>query len=168
VATLGRGACLDTVSPLGTNPFRGGQLVEHLQLLTLVSAELLFLVSRSQDIIAICKSTKQRTAGENARVGAGLGRSLALEFVVFVPASAALVILMSPLFLGRLSATLDSSGVHAMLGVVSYGFPFVGIKRIAVAMALRAIREFASIATEPVKAEIPPVKAEIRVEEEKA
>jgi len=136
--------------------------VERIQILTLIGAELLFLLTRSQDLIVLCKSRKQRTPAEKARFDAGLGRSLVLEFLVFVPASALLVLLLSPLVLDHLAVSANRSGVYALLGVMSYGFPFSGLKQIATAMALRTLREFATIAAEPVKAELAKASREER------
>jgi hypothetical protein len=128
--------------------------VDRVQWVSLLSAELVFVLTRAQDILVVCKARKQRTAGEKGRVDAGLRRGLSIEFLVFVPASACLVLLLSPLFLERVAGSADRSAVYALLGVVSYGFPFTGLKRVVTTMALRTLRDFAAITAEPVKAEV--------------
>jgi len=128
--------------------------VDRVQWVCLLSAELVFVLTRAPDILVVCKSRKQRTSGERVRVDAGLRRSLIIEFLVFVPASAALVLLLAPLYLGRVTGGADRSEVYALVGVVSYGFPFAGLKRVVTNMALRTLRDFAAIAAEPVKAEV--------------
>lgn len=128
--------------------------MDRVQWVCLLSAELVFVLTRAPDILVVCKSRKQRTSGERVRVDAGLRRSLIIEFLVFVPASAALVLLLAPLYLGRVTGGADRSEVYALVGVVSYGFPFAGLKRVVTNMALRTLRDFAAIAAEPVKAEV--------------
>jgi hypothetical protein len=128
--------------------------LERFQWVSLLSAELVFVLTRAPDILVVCKARKQRTVGERGRVDAGLRRSLIIEFLVFVPASAWLVLLLSPLFLAHVAGGADPSAVHALLGVLSYGFPFTGLKRVVTGMALRTLRDFAAIAAEPVKAEV--------------
>ena len=128
--------------------------MDRVQWVCLLSAELVFVLTRAPDILVVCKSRKQRTSGERVRVDAGLRRSLIIEFLVFVPASAALVLLLAPLYLGRVPGSADRSEVYALVGVVSYGFPFAGLKRVVTNMALRTLRDFAAIAAEPVKAEV--------------
>ena len=120
------------------------------QLFTLVSSELVFLLTRSRDIVSAFKTTAQRTSGEQMRVERGLVRSLVLEAVMFVPASAVLVILLTPLLgsqmlFGLFDGVSHRRATYALLGVMSYGFPFATVKQIASRMALSTLKEFASI-----------------------
>lgn len=112
------------------------------------SAELVFVLVRSRDIQTLFKRPTQRSTKEQYQIGRGLGRSLVLEFLVFVPVSAVLVLLVAPLALpedllspggSRVSAT------YAALGIASYGFPFVTIRRAVTRIALNTLKEFAEI-----------------------
>jgi hypothetical protein len=116
---------------------------------TFVSAELIFMLSRSADILIAVKSQRQRTPEERGRIGRGLIRSIVVEALVFVPASATLLYLSAPLLAARLLETADSAtrvATHTVMGVVSYGFPFVVLKRAVTRIALNTLREFAVVA----------------------
>jgi len=105
---------------------------------TFLSAELLFLIVRFRDLTILFKRADQRTAPETALVKRGLGRSLCLEVVLFVPASAFLMVLTAPAFIeGRWPApSLPRTSLYAFLGICSYGFPFATIKTVVTKVAV--------------------------------
>jgi hypothetical protein len=111
---------------------------------TYASAVLLFLIVRSSDLSTLAKSDAQRTRDERVRVSRGLMRSMVLELLVFVPASASLLLLLLPLF-PKLTIATDKVATHAIVGVVSYGFPFSAVRRLVTRMALSTLKEFASL-----------------------
>jgi hypothetical protein len=119
----------------------------HFLVRMLASAELAFLLARSNDFLISVKSSTQRTPLEQKRVASGVRRSLVLEALVMVPTSAVLLFQLSPLlpFERLLPARIPESATASLLGICSYGFPFVAIKRITLRIALNALREFASI-----------------------
>jgi hypothetical protein len=102
------------------------------------SAELLFLIMNSRELKALVKRQEERTAFEKSQVQLGLRRTVALEFFVLVPASVCLLVLMLPLALHwSLASSVkeltqgtleDRLAVRALLGVVSYGFPFAALR----------------------------------------
>jgi hypothetical protein len=113
---------------------------------TLISAWLLFLVMNFRTLATLIKNKEERTPEEATRVAHGLFKETCLEFFVLVPASAALLILLKPLFLFAIPTlkTLDSGNVgeqisaNAILGMTSYGFPF-GPLRERISNALQAV-----------------------------
>ncbi len=116
---------------------------------TFVAAELIFILARSRDIIVIFKSQKQRNEAEKHQADRGLLRSLFLEAVLFVPASALLLILISPLLLPiRWFEGNKIQALYSTLGVVSYGFPFATVKHMITRLALKTLLEFALLAPE--------------------
>jgi hypothetical protein len=125
-------------------------------LITFISAEIIFLLVRSSDVVIMCKSTKQRTKPEQLRIERGLIRSILVEGLLFVPSSAILLILLSPLLmpLRLTSAGTPAFAINALLGVISYGFPFAAVRRIVTVIALNTLREFAAI----IPRESPPVE----------
>ena len=123
-----------------------------LHVISLLSAELLLLLSRSADVVILAKRFDQRSARETHRVVRGLARALILESVVFVPASVTLLLLLSPLVIGP--KLLPSVPIYAALGLVSYGFPFVTVKVVITRVALNTLREFAALAPSAVEEEL--------------
>jgi hypothetical protein len=130
--------------------------VEANQLITLASSELVFLLTRSNDILIACKAPLQRTPAEQVRVKRGLIRSLLLEATIFVPASAVLVVLLAPLigFHESDHVLSHAEAGAALLGVISYGFPFGALKRMAQRMALTTLKEFAVLHNQPADLEL--------------
>ena len=111
-----------------------------------MSAELIFILVRSADILILLKSEEQRTGVERQRMKRGLLRSIVFDGLLFVPSSSALLILLSPLLLIRYSSQdAPTMAVNALIGVVSYGFPFTAVRRIVTIVALNTLREFANI-----------------------
>jgi hypothetical protein len=114
--------------------------------ITVLSAELIFILVRSADILILLKSEEQRTGVERQRMKRGLLRSIVFDGLLFVPSSSALLILLSPLLLIRYSSQdAPTMAVNALIGVVSYGFPFTAVRRIVTIVALNTLREFANI-----------------------
>jgi hypothetical protein len=100
--------------------------------------------------VALAKSRSQRSKKEQHGVDRGLARSVVLELLVFVPASATLVCLLAPA-LARgdvIGNPVLSNPIYAVLGIASYGFPFATVRRIVQRCALKAIQEFAEITKE--------------------
>jgi hypothetical protein len=105
-------------------------------------AELFFLLTRAPDFIALAKADHQRTARETQRIRRGSLRSITLEMLIFVPASATLLLLILPLVLrGRILP----AAAYAALGTASYGFPFAALRTIVTRSALNTLKEFAAI-----------------------
>jgi hypothetical protein len=132
---------------------RHGMLNEHPQLYTILSAELLLLLTRSTDLLVLCKQSRQRTRLEQQQVDRGLWRGLVLEALLFVPASCILLLLLAPLVLSKtiIAATAVPSATYAAVGVASYGFPFMTIKRIITRVAATTLREFVALVPEESK-----------------
>lgn len=113
------------------------------QLVAVVSAELLLLIVRAADVVILAKSASQRTAREQHRVDRGLFRGILLEAVVLVPASVTLLLLLSPWVIGRFVSKVPET--YAALGLISYGFPFATVKIFVTRMALHTLKEFAAL-----------------------
>lgn len=105
-------------------------------LTTLISAWLFFLVMNARDLKTLIKRRDQRTDEEQLQVCRGLLRLFLVEMLVMVPASAALILLLLPAFTHNVSALdvlakgseRDEIALYAMMGIVSYGFPFATIR----------------------------------------
>jgi len=69
---------------------------------------------------------------------------------VFVPVSVTLVLFASPLLMRSIPAKLkletDGMSMNALLGVLSYGFPFAFLRNLMTRIALKTLQEFASLA----------------------
>ncbi len=113
---------------------------------------LLALLISAEPIRVLVKRADQRTAGERKRVQNGLGRSVSLDFAIFVPATATLTWALSPLLPAEFGSGLgDAYG--PVLGIASYGFPFRAVRAIVQHLALSTLRGFAAIADEEVRNE---------------
>jgi hypothetical protein len=124
---------------------------------TIVSSELFLVIVRSRDISILAKNQSQRTDDEQSQVSRGLMRSLILELVLFVPASAILVLLIfPPLAAAKFSSAFVSRDAivafYTGLGIMSYGFPFAAFRRIVTRLALNTLKEFADLHTSDVAA----------------
>ena len=114
---------------------------------TLVCAELAFVLARSADIQVVLKTAKQCTVREVERIENGLARNLLVEALIMVPASAILAVQLAPLLPWEKLGGPTSDVTHfSLLGVISYGFPFVAIKKVTVRLALSALRDYAAVA----------------------
>lgn len=70
---------------------------------------------------------------------------------MFVPVSATLLLVVVPPFFAEIDWFATASprvefAVYGLLGVASYGFPFLAVRRLVTRMALQTLKEFASIA----------------------
>lgn len=122
-------------------------------LFALLGAWLFALLFKGKDIIALAKNDTQRTSDEKKRAKTGLFRSLLIEFLIFVPASTALILLILP-FLSRIFAQSTSlerilaesfeirGSFYVIVGVLSYNFPFAAVRQIATRIALNTIKDF--------------------------
>ncbi len=115
--------------------------------ITLLSAELLFFLVRNKEIMVVLKTAAQRTKIEQLQVNRGLVRSLLLEILLFVPASAALMlILIRPFILPHISSDKDVIlATHGLMGVTSYGFPFGTVRAVMTRLSLKLLTEFAAV-----------------------
>ena len=122
-------------------------------LFSLLSAECFAILANHETISIAIKSKRQRTLPEGHQIGRGLLRSLALELLLFVPISVALgLLIIRPLFLrtawfaSLASGSLEQQlAFYGLLGAACYGFPFVAIRQILTKVALKTLKEFASI-----------------------
>jgi hypothetical protein len=115
-------------------------------LIAFLAAELFFLVARSKDFTTLIKRENQRTPREHNRVTRGLLRSTLLEALVYVPASTALLELLQPLLLPSTLELRQLQAVHALIGLVSYGFPFTAIRLLFTKIALSTLKELGDAA----------------------
>ena len=118
-------------------------------IVTFLSAELFFLLIRSSDIKTLAKRPAARTDNEIYRATHGLRTALLLECLLFVPASALLLLLIAPLILSPVLSPARLNAVHAALGIASYGFPFGAVRALVTRAALNTLKEFASITRPP-------------------
>lgn len=118
-------------------------------LASFICAELFFLVTRSSKIILVIKNKSQRTPEENTEVQNGLKRSLFLEALLFIPASVTLFLLtVFPLISDSLLKVNDNKEAwYGLVGIIAYGFPFLTVRQIVSKVALKALQEFADIAS---------------------
>jgi len=122
---------------------------DHPWLITLAASELFFIIVRSRDITVLFKKTTQRTEQEEKSVERGLLRAILGELLLFVPASNALGLLLLPLIRGKFDSAFSSPdtslSVYALVGLVSYGFPFAAVRKIVTNVALNTLKEFANL-----------------------
>lgn len=117
--------------------------------LTFIGAELFFLIVRSRDLKTLAKRNDERTEHEQRRVARGLARSIGMEAIVFVPASAALLVLLSPLFIPPSTVPQKVYALYTLIGIGSYGFPFATVRGFVRRVALNSLKEFANISVTP-------------------
>ncbi len=122
-------------------------------LFSLLCAELLVIILRSQDFIVLLKTKQQRTPAEQREVERGLLRSIVLEMFLFVPASVTLFVVICRPYLLHLSrirslASISDHAFDGLLGAISYVFPFAAFRRMVRELSLRTLRNFAQIVLE--------------------
>lgn len=125
-------------------------------LLTFLGAVLFALLARGRVITALIKSKDQRSEEERDLVKGGALRGLIVEFMLLIPVGSFLLFIILPLFL-KLSKFGDSLqntlgqdftlrlAFYAVVGVISYNFPFVVVREIATRLALNTLREFSDL-----------------------
>ncbi len=124
-------------------------MVDNPLFLTLVAAELIFILVRSESLYILVKSKEQLTDKEQHRIERGLFRCILLEAFAFVPVSACLLFMISPLMIPpRWFDGNSTNAVYSAMGVISYGFPFIAVKKIITRVALTTLSEFASLTSE--------------------
>jgi len=117
---------------------------------SLGAAELLLVLVRTREIVIITKAPNQRAAKEQTEIDRGLIRSVVLEALLFVPVSVILLcltvrpVLADSGFL-KLWAATHPIPFEAMIGLISYGFPFAMIRRLVTTIALQTLKNFAEI-----------------------
>lgn len=114
---------------------------------TLIAAETLLILTRSRTITVLVKSKTQRSRLEQHEVERGLLRSLLVEFLLLVPASCFLLLAVAPV-IPKLATPGDyrtEMARSALLGMISYGFPFALAKRVITRIALNTLREFSAL-----------------------
>lgn len=113
-----------------------------------ISAELFFVLFQSKNLLIWAKHGTQRSEFEQKQIDNGLVRSILLEMFVFVPTSALLMLMISPVFNFAKSRAGTDFAFYSILGIVSYGFPFAAIRQYVTRIALKALQEFANIIRE--------------------
>jgi hypothetical protein len=117
------------------------------------AAELLVILVRYRELNILIKARQQRTSLEQRETERGLLRGVILEVLLFAPASVVLMwmamrpVLLKSTFLLSIQQT-SAKAFDAWLGILSYGFPFVTLRRLVTRIALNTLREFASVAKE--------------------
>jgi hypothetical protein len=110
---------------------------------TFAVAEAVCLLTRSKEVLVLLKRSNQRTATEAKQIRQGLGRDVFGEFLLFVPASAFIVLetvrYMLPTYLTNYPST------PGVLGLLSYGFPLRTLRTLVVRLALRNLAEFRDV-----------------------
>jgi hypothetical protein len=114
-------------------------------LATLVGAWLFFLVMNGNTIKLLSKKAAQRLPEEQERINRGLARETVVEFLLLVPASAALLVMIKPFLIRTVpglaplatAATPERIALHTIIGIVSYSFPF-GALRDRISSAIQA------------------------------
>lgn len=119
--------------------------------LTFIAAELLFLILRQREIIVALKTDAQRTRAEKYQISHGLERSLVSEAILFVPASATLLLLAAPGLLARFITFAGPRAGYVLMGVASYGFPFALFRRTVIQISLIFLRSFAGVLAKQVR-----------------
>jgi hypothetical protein len=103
---------------------------------TLICALLFYILLKRPAILALAKSSGERTETEIKLVRHGLLTSIVWDMSLFVPASVVLMrILIAPWVLRQLPLSAMSPeltmSVHGLMGIASYPFPFVPIRAVA-------------------------------------
>jgi hypothetical protein len=115
----------------------------------LLCAEMFFILTRYSDILLLATNAGQRNKVEEARISRGLGRSIVLEMLVFVPISAILffvairpfVLSLEPLRIRSVNGDF-AMALNGSMGIISYGFPFVTVRRVVTLIALNTLKQF--------------------------
>ncbi|HTU43959.1 MAG TPA: hypothetical protein VMF91_02785 [Bryobacteraceae bacterium] len=110
-------------------------------------------MARSDDIKILAKRDNQRTPIERKQVERGLRRGVVLDLVLFAPASVCLLYLaFSPVVEARFPVPWRATA-FALLGVISYGFPFATVRRFVTRLTLGIIQKFALVMHDEARAE---------------
>jgi hypothetical protein len=127
-----------------------------------LSALAFSVLARSREILVLVKPESQRNPQERSEVHRGLARGVVFEFLIFVPLSTALtVLILPPLILEQqavktfvFASRENSICFEALLGVLSYNFPFAAVRRFVTRVAFRTLQDFAAVCrTEPEREE---------------
>jgi hypothetical protein len=127
-----------------------------------ISALAFSVLVRSREILVLVKPDSQRTALERSEVRRGLARAVVFELLLFVPLSTALAVLILPPLVFQqqriktfvLTSHENNISFEAVLGVLSYNFPFAALRRFVTRIALRTLQEFVAVCrTEPEREE---------------
>lgn len=128
-------------------------------LVSWLAAELLLVLVRQREILVISKKHDQRTKRERYQVRRGLRKSLLLEVVLFVPVSVALLFLVVRPLAVKNGLVASFAADHpisfcALLGTISYGFPFATLRRFVTKVALETLKKFAEITIQSTELDI--------------
>jgi hypothetical protein len=109
------------------------------------------VIVKSPEITIMFKKQSQRSPVEQQRAERGLGRSLLLEILLFVPVSVALVLLaVAPFLMGFIPKLIalphGRVAFYSLLGTISHGFPFAAFRKLLTRTALKTLKDFADIA----------------------
>jgi hypothetical protein len=103
-------------------------------------AWLAFLLTRSPEIRMLVKTETHRRDDENSEVQNGLRRTLLYDAFVNVPAGVLLLLILFPFVSDRLlkiNSTLYAW--YGLLGLISYGFPFITVRQTVTKIALTTL-----------------------------
>jgi hypothetical protein len=135
-------------------------------LFAFVGAWLTAILARRNDIVILAKNELQRTTEEKKKVRGGIRRGMLLEFLLFVPASTALILLLLPLFLkylpmkfpGNLLAQLTAQvtpestiptevrrAAYALVGVIGYLLPLATVKHLVIRFVEGLLNQFVQL-----------------------
>ena len=117
--------------------------------IALLVSEGMLIFSNTQKLTILFKAPAQRTPGEKKLVSRGLGRQLFLAGFLFVPVSVIVGSLIVRPVIGR---GLPSGGslTDALVGLVSYGFPYASVKAWVIRTSARFLRDAADVADKAV------------------
>lgn len=111
----------------------------------LLCAEGLLILSNADSIKVFIKKPNQRTEGETKRMQRGLVREFWIAVLLFVPVSVALGMNVVRPILLKTSLVSDGS-VDALVGLVSYGFPYAAVKTITLMAITQFLKQAAAVA----------------------
>jgi hypothetical protein len=115
---------------------------------TLICAQLFYIRLKRPAILALAKSSGERTETENKLVRHGLLTSILLDMSLFVPASVMITqIVLAPWVLRQLPLAAMSPeltlSVHGLMGIASFGLP-LSIAAVIRRVMANAANEFAN------------------------
>jgi hypothetical protein len=139
----------------------------HPWVMVYLSAVLSCILVRNQDITIALKREGQRTSEEQKRVKRGLGRSILLELLLFVPVSVTLVLFaVAPILEWALASNFsplrNKITLNTLLGIASYGFPFATLRAIITKIALQTLSKYALLTHKSIENSLLEGKAENR------
>lgn len=121
----------------------------HHILIALICAEGLLVLTSVNTLKIAFKRSDQRTLGEKRRISGGLFREFLGEFLVFVPVSVLMAMIVLRPFVVKITA-LPQDAIDGLLGTVSYGFPYKALKRWVLRATVKFMKEAVDVADQEV------------------